>query len=184
MLSSESLAIQARLREAMVERHGEAALLDRFRAFDTICSATQDRQDAIEALCDRGVDLMLVIGGFNSSNTGHLVEIAGHRTRAYHIEDATALISKGEIRHKPEGKRLPETTSEWLPAGPIRVGITSGASTPNNRVGEVIERLLELRGIDLDALDLGQDTACAASSVSAESIVGSSVTRLIMADRH
>jgi 4-hydroxy-3-methylbut-2-enyl diphosphate reductase len=155
MLSSESLAIERRLREAMERRRGAAALAERFRAFDTICSATQDRQDAVLELCREGVDLMLVIGGFNSSNTTHLVEIANHHTRAYHIEDASSLLSTAEIRHKPEGQPETVVSKHWLESGCLRVGVTAGASTPNNRVGEVVERLLELRGVDLAALDLG-----------------------------
>jgi 4-hydroxy-3-methylbut-2-enyl diphosphate reductase len=155
MLSSESLAIQERLRRAMVERHGEERLGECFRAFDTICSATQDRQDAVEELCAEGVDLMLVIGGFNSSNTTHLVEIAGRHTRAYHIEDASALVSRQEIAHKPEGSREVVLGKSWLADGPLTVGFTAGASTPNNRVGEVMERVLELRGVDVQAVLAG-----------------------------
>ena len=95
-----------------------------------------------------------MIGGFNSSNTTHLVEIAGTCTRAYHIEDASALLGVDEIEHQPEGQHVTVRTRGWLRPGPLRVGVTSGASTPNNRVGEVIERLLELRGVDVGALDL------------------------------
>jgi 4-hydroxy-3-methylbut-2-enyl diphosphate reductase len=153
MLSSESLAIERRLCLAMGRRHGEEALAERFRAFDTICSATQDRQDAVEELCAEGVDRMLVIGGYNSSNTTHLVEIAGRHTRAYHIEDASSLLSREEIRHRPLGEIGTVVSREWLPDGPLTVGVTAGASTPNNRVGEVVERLLELRGIDPASLD-------------------------------
>jgi len=159
MLSSESLAIECRLRDAICARHGEAELAQRFRAFDTICSATQDRQDAVLALCAHKVDVMLVIGGFNSSNTGHLVEIAGEFTPAFHIEDASALLSLSEIRHQLEGERELVTTKDWLKPGPVTVGVTSGASTPNNRVGEVVERLLALRAIDPGELGLRPDAA-------------------------
>lgn len=147
MLSSESLEIADMLRRALAERYGEDALEEHFRSFDTICSATQDRQDAIHELGRKGLDLILVVGGFNSSNTSHLIEIAASYTRAYHIEDAADLISAKEIRHKPWNKAEPEVAHGWLPAKPLRVGITGGASTPNRSVGQVIERLLELSGV-------------------------------------
>ncbi len=153
MLMSDSLAIGERLREAMRDRYGDAALADRFRAFDTICSATQERQDAvIELLASRELDLALVIGGYNSSNTCSLAAICAERVPTFHIADASCLDSAAAIRHRPVG--LPSTaaveerhSSGWLPAGPLRVGLTAGASTPNNIVGQVIERLEELVGV-------------------------------------
>ena len=147
MLSTESLAIADLVRRALLDRHGEAEMGQRFRSFDTICSATQDRQDAIEALVREGLDLMLVVGGYNSSNTNHLTEIAARATRGYHIEDATCLVDCARIRHQPFGTRGEIEGAGWLPAGPITVGISAGASTPNSRVGGVIERILELRGV-------------------------------------
>ena len=154
MLSSESLAIESRLRKAMEGRHGTAELSHRFRAFDTICSATQDRQDAVRDMVRERLDLMLVIGGFNSSNTGHLVELAGEHTQAYHIEDASALVSADEIRHRDHKTATVVSSRGWLPERPLRVGVTAGASTPNNRVGEVIEQLIRLRGVDPATLGL------------------------------
>ena len=150
MLSSESLDIEKRLRVAMESRYGADTLEAHFRAFDTICSATQERQDAVVAMCEDRIDTMLVIGGYNSSNTGHLVEIAGESSAAYHIEDSTSLVSADELTHQPHGKTTTTVARSWLPDGPLTVGLTSGASTPNNRVGEVLERLLELRGIPID----------------------------------
>src|SRR4029079_7799764 len=148
MLSSESLAIAEMFREAVRARYGDGELDGRFRSFDTICSATQDRQDAVAALLDQQrLDLMIVIGGYNSSNTCNLARICEPRVRTYHIADPSCLLSAERIRHRPVG--APSTanadevvTEHWLPAaGRIVVGLTAGASTPNNIVGQVIETL-------------------------------------------
>jgi 4-hydroxy-3-methylbut-2-enyl diphosphate reductase len=144
MLSSESLEVARLLGEAMKERVGPERLPDHFRSFDTICSATQDRQDAVLAMAAEGLDLLLVLGGYNSSNTMQLLTIASKYTRAYHIEDARNLESAHLIRHKPQGVSSRETTSmEWLPAIPARIGLTAGASTPNQVIHETIIRLVE-----------------------------------------
>ncbi len=147
MLSSESLEIQEMLRAALVERYGPEELPRRFRAFDTICSATQDRQDAVLGLIEQKPDLMVVIGGYNSSNTTHLAALAARSVPAYHIEDASRIESSGAIRHRPYGAKTETTTPGWLPAGPVKVGLTAGASTPNNKIGEVVEALAALRGL-------------------------------------
>ena len=148
MLMSESLEIGEMLRAAMTDRHGEAALPHHFRAFDTICSATQERQDAVLALLDtQPLDLMIVVGGYNSSNTCNLARICAERVTTFHIADPDCLVSADEVRHRPVG--APSTTVSpervthgWLPPSPsLTVGLTAGASTPNNIVGEVIERL-------------------------------------------
>ena len=150
MLMSESLAIGEMIREAMSDRYGEGAELDRhYRAFDTICSATQDRQDAIEALLsDRDLDLMIVIGGYNSSNTRNLARLAGRRVPTYHIADAGDLLSRREVRHRPvhDGRNVAPAAEarslDWLPDLPVvSVGLTAGASTPDSAVGQVIDRL-------------------------------------------
>jgi 4-hydroxy-3-methylbut-2-enyl diphosphate reductase len=140
---SESLAIGEQFREAMRERYGEAALGDHFRSFETICSATQDRQDAVVALLDQEeLDLMIVIGGYNSSNTGNLARICAARLRTYHIADAECMVSADEIRHRPVGGHSEVTARNWLlPARPLRIGVTAGASTPDVIVGAVIEKL-------------------------------------------
>ena len=146
MLSSESLRIGEMFREAMRARYGEAELAARFRAFDTICSATQDRQDAVIALLrDEPLDLMLVIGGLNSSNTFNLARICAGQVPTYHIADPEGLVSAAAIRHKPVSGKAEILTTGWLPAsGPVRVGLTSGASTPDNLVGLAIRRLAGL----------------------------------------
>ena len=147
MLSSESLAIAHRLRQSMEQRFGEAELTNRFRSFDTICSATQERQDAVVELCDEGVDLMLVIGGYNSSNTNHLAEICTETFPTYHIGDADCLVSSRLLRYKPIHEKDEVERNDWLPDGPIKIGITAGASTPDVKIDESIERLLAFRGL-------------------------------------
>jgi 4-hydroxy-3-methylbut-2-enyl diphosphate reductase len=152
MLMSESLEIGDMFRAAMATRYGADALEARFRAFDTICSATQERQDAVVALLDQEpLDLMVVIGGYNSSNTCNLAKICAERVPTFHIADSAGLAAADLIRHRPVG--LPSTaavreeeTRDWLPAGPLTIGLTAGASTPNNIVGQVIGRLETLAG--------------------------------------
>jgi 4-hydroxy-3-methylbut-2-enyl diphosphate reductase len=146
MLMSESFEIQEMLRAAMCDRYGDAALAHRFRAFDTICSATQDRQDAVQAmLAEGGLDLMVVIGGYNSSNTQALAGMCAPALPTFHIEDA-ACIGADAIRYRPLGGGGEARASAWLPDGPIAIGITSGASTPDSVVGDVVEKILGLRG--------------------------------------
>jgi 4-hydroxy-3-methylbut-2-enyl diphosphate reductase len=152
MLMSESLAIQEMLRVAMAERYGEAELASRFRAFDTICSATQDRQDAVLRMLEEGgLDVMLVIGGYNSSNTQALARICAERLPTYHIKGPECLDGAA-LRHQPVGGHEDVRAEVWLPEGPATVGLTAGASTPNNVVGEVVERVLALRGRTVDEL--------------------------------
>ncbi|NUO80485.1 4-hydroxy-3-methylbut-2-enyl diphosphate reductase [candidate division KSB1 bacterium] len=151
MLSSESLAIAERLKQAMLTRYGSGDIANHFRNFDTICSATQDRQDAVlELVKQQRLDLMLVIGGYNSSNTNHLVDLASTYTKAYHIDDPSCLESVDCIRHKPSGQSEEVTSREWLPKGGAKIGLTAGASTPNNKVGEALERLTQLRGYNVE----------------------------------
>jgi len=152
MLATESLAIAAEIGRSMARRYGSAAAAEHFRSFDTICSATQERQDAILKLMQDPPDIMVVIGGYNSSNTNHLAHLCREYTTTYHIADSTCINPEdGTIRHKPElAADAPEVeTSDWLPAGPISIGLTAGASTPNNKIGETIERILASAGVAL-----------------------------------
>jgi 4-hydroxy-3-methylbut-2-enyl diphosphate reductase len=144
MLSSESLEIANMLQEAIRRRWGTEALAARFRHFDTICSATQDRQDAVLKLAKEGIDMMMVVGGYNSSNTGHLVEISLEFCPAYHVKDASCILSRDEIEHKPVGQSGLIRTRPWLLPGKVCVGVTAGASTPNRVIEEVIERIIEV----------------------------------------
>ena len=145
MLMSESLDIERMLKAAMIDRHGEPMLAEHFQAFDTICSATQDRQDAVVTLLkDTPVDLVVVIGGYNSSNTCNLARICAQARPTFHIADPTCLISAREIRYRPVGAKTETVAAGWLPAaGAVSLGLTSGASTPDNLVGQVVARLAE-----------------------------------------
>ena len=154
MLSTESMEIAARLRGAFTKKYGDAETQQRFRSFDTICSATQDRQDAVNDLMKSPPEVMIVIGGYNSSNTTHLAEISLHKCPSYHIDDAACMISRNQIRHLPvgahqeaihEGNWMPEKTT-------LTIGVTAGASTPNNKIGDTVVRLFELFGEDIEDL--------------------------------
>ena len=149
MLARESLAIGEEVGLAIERAHGAEARANDFRSFDTICSATQDRQDAVNELLVEPLDVMVVVGGYNSSNTISLAAICAERVATYHIEDATAIDPElGTIRHKPIGG-AEEVAVSWLPAnGPVRVGLTAGASTPNNKIGDTVARVFATRGID------------------------------------
>ncbi len=153
MLMSESLAIGEMFRQALSDRHGSASLEKHYRAFDTICSATQDRQDALRMLLgEREFQLVIVIGGYNSSNTRNLARICAERAPTYHIAGPSCLASRDRIRHlqSANGAAGPprEVVAEgWLPlAGPLAVAVTAGASTPDSIVGQVVSRLAELAG--------------------------------------
>ena len=153
MLAKESLAIGWKIHEAMVERFGEEHAAEHFRSFGTICSATQERQDAVAEMMEEPPRLMLVIGGYNSSNTNHLAHLCRQHTTTFHVEDAACIdVETGTIRHKPvldpKAEELVET--EWLPDEPFDLGITAGASTPNNKIGEALLRILEIRGIEVE----------------------------------
>ena len=118
---------------------GSTALADHFQAFDTICSATQDRQDAVvNLLREKPVDLMIVIGGYNSSNTATWRASAPRRGPTFHIADPDCLVSADEIRHRPVGVEEVTAPAGWLPRRTGHVGLTSGASTPDNLVGAAI----------------------------------------------
>jgi 4-hydroxy-3-methylbut-2-enyl diphosphate reductase len=153
MLANESLAIGMKLHEAMVEAHGAEDAQEHYRSFGTICSATQERQDAVADMMVDPPQVMLVIGGYNSSNTNHLAHMCQQHTRTFHIEDASCIdVETGTIRHKEElNPDAPQTVDEdWLPVGPFELGITAGASTPNNKIGEALVRILQIRGVDLE----------------------------------
>ncbi len=144
MLKSETEEIGRLFERTMLRRFGPTELNEHFLAFNTICDATQERQDAMFALVDEPLDLMVVIGGYNSSNTTHLQEIAVSRgIRSFHIDTPERIGPGNRIEHMPLGGSL-ETVEPFLPEGSIRVGITSGASTPDRVVEDVIQRLISL----------------------------------------
>jgi len=151
MLREETESVQRMLREAVIARDGNDT---NFRLFDTICGATQERQDALKELLHGSLDLLLVVGGYNSSNTTHLAEIGEQKVPTWFVRNQECLVSAGEIRHYDLHLREEVTTrSPWLvPASiPATIGITAGASCPNNLIEEVILRMLELRGEKIPA---------------------------------
>ena len=150
MLARESLAIAEEVGAAIARARGPEARAADFRSFDTICSATQERQDAVRELIDEGVDVMVVIGGFNSSNTMSLAALCADVVPTYHIENAAAIDPEARtIHYRPAQIQHSERDAvDWLPAGGVRVGITAGASTPNNKIGDVVARILATRGLE------------------------------------
>ena len=152
MLRGETEDVQRRLKAAMALKYGEGELPRHFRFFDTICGATQDRQDALEKLLRQPLDLLLVIGGYNSSNTSHLAEMGEAKLPTFFIKNAAKMVSDNLIRHYDQHQHREVETRGWLPAGRVTVGITAGASCPNNLIEDAIRRLFELRGISVQQL--------------------------------
>jgi 4-hydroxy-3-methylbut-2-en-1-yl diphosphate reductase len=142
MLKGETEQIGKLLEHTMMKKYGTTELNQHFLSFNTICDATQERQDAMFELVEEKLDLMVVIGGYNSSNTTHLQEIAVERgIPSYHIDSGDRIDPlHNRIEHKPLHADL-EVKENWLPAGAIVVGITSGASTPDKVVATVIEKI-------------------------------------------
>ena len=149
MLRGETEEVQRRFKAAMIKKHGEAGAEKHFRFFDTICGATQDRQDALEKMLREPMNFLLVVGGYNSSNTSHLAEMGEAKLPTYFIKNASKMISAERISHYDQHQRTEVETPGWLPAGKITVGITAGASCPNNLIEDTIRRLFELRNIPL-----------------------------------
>jgi 4-hydroxy-3-methylbut-2-enyl diphosphate reductase len=151
MLASESLAIAQRISDALAQRYGAEHLDTHFRTFDTICSATQERQDAILELIEEPLDAMIVIGGYNSSNTNNLAKICSKKITTYHISDSKCILPESAaICYKPVDGTDEIQRDDWL-EGVQRIGITAGASTPNNKIGEAIERVLHSKGLAVPA---------------------------------
>lgn len=150
MLARESLAIGVEIGKSVERAHGHDYVVRNFRTFDTICSATQERQDAVVDLLREPLDAMVVIGGYNSSNTISLAALCSETTPTFHVEDADAIDAvRGTIRHRPLSGGTEVESTGWLPAGAaVRVGVTAGASTPNNKIGEAVGRIFATRGID------------------------------------
>ena len=153
MLKTETEEIQRRLRKAVTDRDGNDTA---FQMFDTICGATQERQDALFEMLRKPMDLLLVVGGYNSSNTAHLVEIAEPEVPTFFIRDSSRIKSLEEIVHYDLHHRE-EKTSDYSRLfsddRPVTVGITAGASCPNNLIEETLVKIFELRGIQREVLE-------------------------------
>ncbi len=152
MLRGETEEVQRRIRAAMEKRYGKQTLPEHFRFFDTICGATQERQDALQRLLGEPLDLLLVIGGYNSSNTSHLAEMGEKKLPTFFIKNAAKMESTRLIRHWNQHTGLEEETRDWLPKRPLTVGITAGASCPNNLIEDTIRKLFELRGVSPESV--------------------------------
>lgn len=146
MLKGETEQIGKLFERTLLKKYGPTELNDHFHSFNTICDATQERQDAMFSLVDADIDLMVVIGGFNSSNTTHLQEIAVERgIPSFHIDSAVRVGPGNQVEHKPLHREELTVEKDWLPAGKISVGVTSGASTPDRAVQEVIEKIFDIK---------------------------------------
>lgn len=151
MLAAETRQIEADVRRAMEERHAGDDISDHFRELNTICGATQDNQDSVVALVEEGeLDLMVVVGGYDSSNTRNLTRVGRSHFPSYHV-DGPGVIATDVIRHRcPERGEFVET-SDWLPSGDVTIGFTAGASTPDVLLAETIARVLEAAGESVEA---------------------------------
>jgi len=148
MLMSETHEVSATLHRTLVDVYGEDFTARSFRNFETICSATQERQDAILQLLELPLDLMVVIGGYNSSNTNNLADISARKITTYHIDSAAEILTGNEIRYKKTGAKDSVILKDWLRSGPLKIGVTAGASTPNNEIGAAILNILETLGLE------------------------------------
>jgi len=153
MLKSETMEMQRRIRQSVIDRDGGSE--DHLHFFDTICGATQERQDALFEMLRMTMDFLIVVGGYNSSNTTHLVEIAEAKLPTFFIRDAARIKSLEEIVHYDlhRGQEVTTGYAELFASGkPVTIGITAGASCPNNLIEETILKVFELRGVDRETL--------------------------------
>jgi 4-hydroxy-3-methylbut-2-en-1-yl diphosphate reductase len=154
MMRGETEEVQRRIMAAVRDREAangaqqaDVALKQNFRFFDTICGATQERQDALEQMLKGRMDLLLVVGGYNSSNTSHLAEMGEAVLPTYFVRNASKLTSREVIVHFDQHQKEEKETRDWLPPSPVVIGITAGASCPNNLIEDTIVRVFELYGI-------------------------------------
>ena len=152
MLRGETEEVQRRISAAIAARDGAERARENFRFFDTICGATQERQDALREMLGQPLDVLIVVGGYNSSNTSHLAEMGEEKLPTYFVRNASRLISRTTIRHYNLHTRREEETENWLPEIPAFIGITAGASCPNNLIEETVLRIFELHGVDRERL--------------------------------
>ncbi|MYB65964.1 4-hydroxy-3-methylbut-2-enyl diphosphate reductase [Candidatus Poribacteria bacterium] len=148
MLATETQAIADLLRQAIIARYGEENIADHFAdTKDTLCYATKENQDATLALIAEGGDVAVVVGGYNSSNTSHLVELCEDRLPTYFVRDAEEMLSPKRIRHLSLETKQVQITEDWLPTqhpngNPIDIVLTAGASCPDILLDEVLRRIV------------------------------------------
>jgi len=145
MLATETKAIANLLREAVMDRYGVDNVTEHFAdTSDTLCYATNENQDATLELIEDGGDLGIVVGGYNSSNTSHLVELCEEHMPTYFIRGASEFDSPAEIRHFDLHKHDETTTENWFPVNdaPVDVVLTSGASCPDALLDEVVRKIV------------------------------------------
>lgn len=144
MLATETQAIADYFRKLMVEKYGEAEIKQHFAdTRDTLCYATNDNQDATYQLLETEADLAIVVGGYNSSNTSHIVELCERKFPTYFINSELEIKSETEIQHYNYPEKRKEVTTNFLPAKrPLKIILTSGASCPDTLVDRVLLRLL------------------------------------------
>jgi 4-hydroxy-3-methylbut-2-enyl diphosphate reductase len=154
MMRGETEEVQRRIMAAVKDREAakagadaETAVKQNFRFFDTICGATQERQDALEQMLKEPMNLLLVVGGYNSSNTSHLAEMGEAILPTYFVRNSGKLVSRELIVHFDQHRKQEVETANWLPPAPVMIGITAGASCPNNLIEDTIVRVFELYGI-------------------------------------
>ncbi len=150
MMRGETEEVQRRIMAAVQTRDGAERAKNNYRFFDTICGATQERQDALKDMLAEPLDLLLVIGGYNSSNTSHLAEMGEAVLPTYFIRNAGKLESRERITHFDQHKKHEVVTEDWLPESPVTIGVTAGASCPNNLIEDTIVRVFDLYGIPRD----------------------------------
>jgi 4-hydroxy-3-methylbut-2-enyl diphosphate reductase len=152
MLRGETEEVQRRIAAAIQNRDGGTVPEGNFRYFDTICGATQERQDALRDMLGSPMNLLLVVGGYNSSNTSHLAEMGQDKLPTYFIRNAERLESRTKITHYDLLLKTEVTCEDWLPSSPMVVGVTAGASCPNNLIEDTIVRLFELEDIPRESV--------------------------------
>ncbi len=147
MLRGETEEVQRRIAKAIEDRDGAEKSQETFRFFDTICGATQERQDALYKMLDKKMDILLVVGGYNSSNTTHLAEMGEKVLPTYFIRNAECMEGPEKIRHFDYHNQKEVNSADWMPPQPAIYGITAGASCPNNLIEDTIVKILKLNGI-------------------------------------